>query len=70
MHHALNPDPYKGAFGNDGARYAEDVQDLIQTATSGRVAGFFAETIQVRNGSRFNVRTLKMLGIPICEVCS
>lgn len=24
--HALNPDPYRGWFGNDGARYAEDVQ--------------------------------------------
>jgi 4-aminobutyrate aminotransferase-like enzyme len=47
VHHALNPDPYRGAFGNDGPRYAEDVKDLIQTATSGRVAGFFAETIQV-----------------------
>jgi alanine-glyoxylate transaminase/(R)-3-amino-2-methylpropionate-pyruvate transaminase len=51
VHHALNPDPYRGAFGNDGPRYAEDVKDLIQTATSGRVAGFFAETIQGVGGA-------------------
>jgi hypothetical protein len=31
----LNPNPYTGAFGNDGARYAEDVADVIATATPG-----------------------------------
>lgn len=36
VHHALNPDPYRGAFGNDGAKYAEDVADLIQSATPGK----------------------------------
>lgn len=51
IHHALNPDPYRGAFGNDGLRYAEDVKDLITTATPGRVAGFIAETIQGVGGA-------------------
>lgn len=49
--HALNPDPYRGRFGNDGPAYAEDVRDIIQTATSGRVAGFLSETIQGVGGA-------------------
>eukprot|EP00798_Chlamydomonas_sp_ICE-L_P026930 gene26931-4553_t len=51
MIHALNPDPYRGAFGDDGPKYAEDVKDLIATATSGRVAGWMSETIQGVGGS-------------------
>ena len=51
MHHALNPDPYRGAFGNDGPRYAADVSDLIASATPGRVAAFTAETIQGVGGA-------------------
>jgi alanine-glyoxylate transaminase/(R)-3-amino-2-methylpropionate-pyruvate transaminase len=51
IHHALNPNPYRGAFGADGAAYAADVHDLISTATSGRVAGFIAETIQGVGGT-------------------
>ena len=35
VHHALNPNPYRGVFGNDGPAYARDVQDLIQAATPG-----------------------------------
>ncbi|KXZ56764.1 hypothetical protein GPECTOR_1g689 [Gonium pectorale] len=50
-HHALNPDPYRGAFGDDGPRYAADVADLISAATPGRVAGFVAETIQGVGGA-------------------
>lgn len=49
--HALNPDPYRGRFGNDGKEYASDVADLIETASSGKVAGFFAETIQGVGGA-------------------
>lgn len=49
--HALNPNPYRGRFGNDGAAYAEDVRDLLSTASSGKVAGFFAETIQGVGGA-------------------
>ncbi|KZV34952.1 alanine--glyoxylate aminotransferase 23, mitochondrial-like [Dorcoceras hygrometricum] len=46
VHHALNPDPYRGIFGADGEKYAEDVKDLIQSGTSGHVAGFISEAIQ------------------------
>ena len=51
VHHALNPDPYRGRFGNDGLAYAEDVADLISCATPGRVAGFIHETIQGVGGA-------------------
>ncbi|KAI3958047.1 hypothetical protein MKW98_020689 [Papaver atlanticum] len=46
VHHALNPDQYRGAFGSDGEKYAKDVQDLIDYGTSGRVGGFISEAIQ------------------------
>ena len=51
VHHALNPDPYRGVFGSDAAAYAADVADLISSATPGRVAGFFHETIQGVGGA-------------------
>lgn len=47
VHHALNPDPYRGVFGSDGEKYARDVQDLIEFGTSGNVAAFMSEAIQV-----------------------
>lgn len=34
-------------FGSDASRYAQDVQDHIDHGTSGRVAGYISETIQV-----------------------
>ncbi|KAL0450943.1 UNVERIFIED_CONTAM: Alanine--glyoxylate aminotransferase 23, mitochondrial [Sesamum latifolium] len=46
VHHAMNPDPYRGLFGSDGEEYAKDVQDLIQFGTSGHVAAFISEAIQ------------------------
>ena len=50
VHHAAAPDPYRGPFGRDdadaGKKYAADVKELIQFATSGQVAGFIAESIQ------------------------
>jgi alanine-glyoxylate transaminase/(R)-3-amino-2-methylpropionate-pyruvate transaminase len=50
VHHAITPDPYRGAYGRDdvdaGRKYAADVQDLIRYGTSGQVAGFIAESIQ------------------------
>ena len=49
--HAMNPNPYRGVFGNDGPKYAAEVQDMIQTGTCGRVAGFIAEPIQGVGGS-------------------
>ena len=50
VHHALAPYPYRGPFGYDdpdaGGKYADDVKQLIDYATPGRVAGFIAESIQ------------------------
>ncbi|KAF7143613.1 hypothetical protein RHSIM_Rhsim05G0228300 [Rhododendron simsii] len=46
VHHALNPDPYRGVFGSDGKMYAKDVEELITYGTSGHVAGFLSESIQ------------------------
>ncbi|XP_057536227.1 alanine--glyoxylate aminotransferase 2 homolog 3, mitochondrial-like [Amaranthus tricolor] len=46
VHHAMNPDPYRGLFEADGEMYAKDVQDIIQFGTSGHVAGFICEAIQ------------------------
>ena len=50
-HHALNPDPYRGKFGNDGSAYADDIDEIINYASPGRVAGFVAETIQGVGGA-------------------
>jgi alanine-glyoxylate transaminase / (R)-3-amino-2-methylpropionate-pyruvate transaminase len=50
VHHAIVPDPYRGAWGREdpraGRNYAADVRNLIEHATSGQVAGFIAESIQ------------------------
>src|SRR5258706_6901110 len=50
VHHATFPDLYRGPHGrNDpdaGKRYAADVKQLIDFATSGQVAAFIAESIQ------------------------
>lgn len=46
VHHALNPDPYRGIFGSDGEKYARDVQEIIDYGTSGNVAAFISEAIQ------------------------
>ena len=55
VHHAIAADPYRGPWGRDdpdaGANYAADIQNLIQHATPGKVAGFFAEAIQGVGGS-------------------
>ncbi|KAK7305495.1 hypothetical protein VNO77_43401 [Canavalia gladiata] len=46
IHHVLNPDPYRGVFGSDGVKYANDVQEVIDYGTCGHIAGFIAEAIQ------------------------
>lgn len=50
VHHAITPDTYRGVWGRDdkdaGRKYAADIKDLIVNATPGKVAGFFAESIQ------------------------
>lgn len=43
----MNPDPYRGTFGSDAIAYAKEVEEQINYGTSGRVAGFIAETFQV-----------------------
>ncbi|KAG6489898.1 hypothetical protein ZIOFF_051179 [Zingiber officinale] len=49
VHHALNPDQYRGVFGSDGEKYAKDVEEIIDFGTSGSVAGFISEAIQMPN---------------------
>ncbi|KAM1181699.1 hypothetical protein ACFX13_000281 [Malus domestica] len=39
--------PIPQIFGSDANSYAKDVQDHIDYGTSGKVAGFISETIQV-----------------------
>lgn len=54
IHHALNPDPYRGAFADHpdpASDYANDVKELIEFATPGQIAGFIAESIQGVGGS-------------------
>jgi alanine-glyoxylate transaminase/(R)-3-amino-2-methylpropionate-pyruvate transaminase len=50
FHHAMVPDPYRGIYDrNDaeaGKKYAADVKQLIDFASSGQIAGFIAESIQ------------------------
>jgi len=50
VHHALAPYTYRGAWGADdpqaGKKYADDVKQVIDYTTSGKVAGFIAESIQ------------------------
>ncbi|MGJ8723307.1 MAG: aspartate aminotransferase family protein [Roseibacillus sp.] len=54
IHHALNPDPYRGPFAShedQATDYANDVKQLIEFATPGQVAGFIAESIQGVGGA-------------------
>lgn len=46
VHHAVNPDPYRGAFGSDAEKYVRDVHEIIEFGTTGQVAGFISEAIQ------------------------
>ncbi|EHA8592558.1 putative Alanine--glyoxylate aminotransferase 2, mitochondrial [Cocos nucifera] len=51
IHHVMNPDPYRGAFGSDAVHYAKEVQDHINYGSPGNVAGFIAETFQGVGGA-------------------
>jgi len=55
VQHAIAPDPYRGPWGREepgaGANYAADIKNLIDFATPGRIAGFFAESIQGVGGA-------------------
>ncbi|KAL7152205.1 hypothetical protein ABFS83_04G081500 [Erythranthe nasuta] len=46
VHHAQNPEEYRGIFGSDGLKYARDVDEIITYGTHGRVAAFISEAIQ------------------------
>jgi alanine-glyoxylate transaminase / (R)-3-amino-2-methylpropionate-pyruvate transaminase len=50
VHHAIAADPYRGAWGRDdadaGKKYADDVKNILDYATSGQIAAFIAESIQ------------------------
>ncbi len=50
VHHAVAPYPYRGHFGYDdpdaGRKYADDVKQVIDYTTPGKVAAFIAESIQ------------------------
>ncbi|HET7536872.1 MAG TPA: aminotransferase class III-fold pyridoxal phosphate-dependent enzyme, partial [Candidatus Didemnitutus sp.] len=50
VHHAIAPYPYRGVFGYDdpdaGRKYADDVKQVIDYTTPGKVAAFIAESIQ------------------------
>jgi len=50
VHHAVAPYAYRGPFGYDdreaGKKYAEDVRNLIDYGTPGKIAAFVAESIQ------------------------
>jgi len=50
VHHAVNADPYRGRWGHDdpeaGKKYAQELKELIDFGTPGKIAGFFAESIQ------------------------
>jgi alanine-glyoxylate transaminase/(R)-3-amino-2-methylpropionate-pyruvate transaminase len=55
VQHAVLPDLYRGPHGKDdpdaGQKYAEDLKSLIQFGTSGKLAGFIAESIQGVGGT-------------------
>jgi alanine-glyoxylate transaminase/(R)-3-amino-2-methylpropionate-pyruvate transaminase len=55
VQHSVLPDLYRGPHGKDdpdaGRKYAEDVRSLIQFGTSGKIAGFIAESIQGVGGT-------------------
>jgi alanine-glyoxylate transaminase/(R)-3-amino-2-methylpropionate-pyruvate transaminase len=55
VQHAALPDTYRGPHGKDdpeaGRKYADDVKSLVQFGSSGRLAGFIAESIQGVGGT-------------------
>ena len=55
VHHAKAPYPYRGPWDHSdpeaGTKYAEDVQELIQFGTPGKIAAFIAESIQGVGGT-------------------
>jgi alanine-glyoxylate transaminase/(R)-3-amino-2-methylpropionate-pyruvate transaminase len=50
IHHVANPDPYRGAFGDDTEAYLAEIDRTIMHSTPGRLAGFAVEPIQGYGG--------------------
>ena len=54
IHHALNADVYRGPWNNHennvADKYADEIQNIIQYATPGKIAAFIAESIQGMGG--------------------
>jgi 4-aminobutyrate aminotransferase len=53
IRHCLSPYPYRSPFDRNvdlAEKFANDLEEVIQTTTSGRPAAFFAETIQGAGG--------------------
>lgn len=48
--HVHNPDLYRGAYGDRPEAYLEDIDRVIDSSTSGRVAGMIVEPIQGYGG--------------------
>jgi alanine-glyoxylate transaminase/(R)-3-amino-2-methylpropionate-pyruvate transaminase len=55
IHHAMNPDTYRGPWGVDdpdaAAKYAHEVEETITYATPAKVAAFICESIQGVGGA-------------------
>ncbi len=53
VHHAVAPDLYRGRWigADSGPLYGKEIQEVVQFATPGRVAGFIAESIQGVGGA-------------------
>jgi len=50
IHHIMNPDPYRGVFGDDVNAYLSELDRTIAYATSGKLAGLIIEPIQGYGG--------------------
>ena len=53
VHHAVAPDLYRGRWttADSGPAYAAEIEQIIQFATPGKIAGFIAESIQGVGGA-------------------
>jgi len=67
--HAVNPYCYRCPFGlsypNCDIKCAQDIEDLIQTTTSGKIAGFLAEPIQGVGGFITPPKEYFQVAVPI-----
>lgn len=50
IHHMINPDTYRGIFGDDVDAYLAEIDRTIQFSTNGKLAGFIFEAIQGYGG--------------------